>query len=117
MIDFKINKDKLISKLTINYDNINNNNQKKEFKNKIISMIKNFSNKEIENFNFAISGSKKMCPKYIINIHKTNDSNRIEYRTCFYTMNVYISNTKNKNSIINGLKANISVISNKFNSA
>jgi len=115
MIDFKINKDKLISKLTFDYDNINNNN-KEEFKNKIISMIKNFSDKEIEDFNFAISGSKKMCPKYIINIHKTNDSNRIEYHTCFYTMDVYISNTKNKNSIINGLKANISVNNTKFTS-
>ena len=117
MIDFKINKDKLISNLTINYYNFNNNNQKSDFKNKIISMIQDFNDEDIEKFNFAISGSKKMCPKYIINIHKTDNSNRIEYHTCFYTMDLYISNIINKNSIINGLKSNILTVSKNFNSA
>ena len=114
MIDFKIHKDKLIKNLTINFKNFNNN-QKAEFEYKIISIIKDFNDEEIENFNFLISGSKKMCPKYIINIIKTNDSDKIEYHTCFYTINIYISNIGNKNIIINTLKANISVINKSFN--
>ena len=117
MIDFKINKDKLIKNLTINFYNFNNNNNiKKDFVDKINKMIENFSDEEIEKFNFAISGSKKMCPKYIINITKTNDSNKIVYHTCFYTMDIYISNIENKNSVINSLKANILINSKNFNS-
>ena len=122
MIDFKINKDKLFSNLTINFLNFNNNNQKEDFLEKINKIIENFSDKEIENFNFAISGSKKMCPKYIINIHKTNNSTEIgtKYHACFYTLDIGFSNEENKNMIMTSLKSNflVSKVSNsKFSMA
>jgi arabinogalactan endo-1,4-beta-galactosidase len=59
--------------------------------NKMIDIFNKFTDKDIEKFNFAISGSKKMCPQYRIYVHLRN-AERIEFHTCFFTMDIYISN-------------------------
>lgn len=58
MIDFIISKEKLMEKLTFRFDGMSNSNST-NFKNKMIDIFQKFTDKDIENFNFVISGSKK----------------------------------------------------------
>ena len=93
MIDFIISKEKLIERLIFTFDGMNNSNST-NFKNKMIDIFNKFTDKDIEKFNFAISGSKKMCPQYRIDVHLRN-AERIEFHTCFFAMDIYISNIQN----------------------
>ena len=104
MIDLIISKEKLIERLVFRFDRMSNPNST-NFKNKMIDIFNKFTDKDIEKFNFAISGSKKMCPRYEINVHLGN-AERIEFHTCFFRMDIYISNQeelikkKNQNELI-----------------
>ncbi len=93
MIDFIISKEKLMERLIFTFYRMSNSNST-NFKNKMIDIFKKFTDKDIEKFNFAISGSKKMCPQYKINV-RLGDAERIEFHTCFFTMDIYISNIQN----------------------
>ena len=79
-----------MERLVFRFDGMSNLNST-DFKNKMIDIFNKFTDKDIEKFNFAISGSKKMCPQYKINVHLGN-AERIEFHTCFFTMDIYISN-------------------------
>ena len=116
MIDFIISKEKLMEKLIFRFDGMSNSNST-NFKNKMINDIfQKFTDKDIEKFNFAISGSKKMCPKYNINVVVT-DKIGIEFHTCFFKMDIFLDKESiNETYIFDTIRESILKNNNQFNS-